>query len=86
MVLNNFISSGGAPVGDGPDAAKGSPLAVQHEAQKSVPGAAPASSQGQAQLNRSSSVGANQRAGGGWILHILSCLQHFTSQTGQGRL
>ena len=69
--LNNFISSGGAPAGDGPDAAKGSPLAVQHEAQKSVPGAAPASSQGQAQLNRSSSVGANQRAGGGWILHIL---------------
>ena len=67
--LNNFIFSGGAPVGDGPVAAKGSPLAVQHEAQKTVPGAAPASSQGQAQLNRSSSVGANQRVGGGWILH-----------------
>ena len=66
----NFIFSGGAPAGDGPDAAKGSPLAAQHEAQKTVPGAAPASSQGQAQLNRSSSVGANQRVGGGSTKHI----------------
>ena len=59
-----FIFSGGAPARDGPEAAKGSPLAAQHEAQNSVPGTVTAPSQGQAQLNRSSSVGANQRGEG----------------------
>ena len=59
-----YIFSGGAPARDGPDAAKGSPLAAQHEAQNSVPVAGPAPSQGQAQLNRSSSVGASQRGEG----------------------
>ena len=59
-----IILSGGAPARDGLDAAKGSPLAAQHEAQNSVPGTVTAPSQGQAQLNRSSSVGANQRGEG----------------------
>lgn len=77
--LNICIFSVGAPAGDGPDAAKGSPLAaVQQEAQKTVPGAAPASSQGQAQLNRSSSVGANQRVGGGSLLHIFYHVYNIT--------
>ena len=66
--FSRCIFSGGAPVRDGPDAAKGSPLAAQHEAQNSAPGNASAPNQGQAQLNRSSSVGANQRGGGGETL------------------